>query len=251
MLYNSDVVCIDRNIKIKLGEIILYKIAVCDDDKNMRDSIAAMLGSHNRASELAITYTESCEDLLDMLMDGRSFDLIIIDIMSGRMDGIRLGRTLRLELNNNMTQILYISDEQHHAMQLFDLRPLNFMVKPLSRRKLLSCVDTAMELCSSADGCLDFAINHTEYMIPFREIRFVESSNKQVIVHSVSGDFSYYGKLDEVNVSEDFVRIHKSYLVNSRYVRLLRSDSVSLDGEVLPISRSYRRAVRDRFMQSC
>lgn len=226
----------------------MYKIAVCDDEAKIRKELVAMLKKHPKQEEFSITIAECCDDLCDMLMDGKNFDLIILDIMSDGMNGIELGRKLRTELGNGLTQIVFISSEQGYAMELFEFRPLNFLVKPIIQKNLFSSVDMAMELAAGIEGNLCFAMNRTEHMIPFREIRYIESRNKQLIIHSLHADSTFYGKLNTLQVPSDFVRIHKSYLVNRHFVRMLRFDSLELDcGTELPISRAYRKAVRDCF----
>lgn len=227
----------------------MYKIAVCDDDRSVRVGIAEMLREHERSYEFSVTPVEGGEELRDMIMDGRSFDLIILDSRLKGCDGIRLGHLLRKRLRNSATQLLFIAYESSCALRLFDLRPLNFIPKPVSRAKLYECIDCALSIMHGSGGNLDFTVNRTEYMIPFREIRYIESNNKQLTVHCLGGDYDYYGKLDEVAVPQDFIRIHQSYLVNSSFVRRLRSISLALDcGTELSISRFYRRQVREYFV---
>lgn len=226
----------------------MYKIAVCDDEAKIRKSLVKMLENHPQAEEFSITVAECCEDLYDMLLSGKSFDLVILDIMSDGMNGIEFGRRLRTEWKNSLTQIIYISSEQGYAMELFEFRPLNFLLKPIEQKKLLECVNQAMELMSGMEGNLSFSMNRTEHMIPLRQIRYIESNDKLLIVHDLKEENIFYGKLNALTVPVDFVRIHKSYLVNSNYVRLLRFDSLMLDcGTELPISRAYRKQVRDCF----
>ncbi|MGN0688502.1 MAG: LytR/AlgR family response regulator transcription factor [Oscillospiraceae bacterium] len=224
----------------------MFKIAVCDDEKQVRDELSVMLNQYSRASEIVVTFAESSDDLCDMLMDGKTFDMIILDILSGVIDGIRLGKILREKLKNTSTHILYISNEQGYAMDLFDIRPLNFIVKPIPAQKLYHCIDTAMDMFTDNDGCLVFNIGHTEHMIPYRNIRYIESNNKQVTVHAENDEYTYYGRLDDVPVSSDFIRVHKSYYVNRCFVRAYRFDCLKLDNdEIIPISRSYQKEVRE------
>ena len=90
----------------------------------------------------------------------------------------------------------------------------------------------------------------TEKKIPFKEIMYFSSDAKKVIIHIKNGEDSFYGKLtDVVYPEEDFICIHKSYIVNRNYVMQFKFDSVILvNSEVLPISRVYRKEVRDRLI---
>ena len=226
----------------------MYKIVICDDEAKIRESLVKMLASHPKASDFSVTVAECCDDLYDMLLEGKTFDLILLDIMSEGMNGIEFGRRFRKEWKTSQTQIVYISSEQSYAMELFEFRPLNFLVKPIVQDKLHACVNQAMELVNGMEGSLSFFSNRAEYRLPFREIRYIESKDKQLVVHDVRGRYMFYGKLDALKVPAEFVRIHKSYLVNSNYVRILRFENLVLDcGTELPISRAYRKEVRDCF----
>ena len=169
------------------------------------------------------------------------------------MDGVAIGRLLREELRDSVTQLLYISGQQQYAMALFDTRPLNFLLKPLDEAKLLDCVVQAIRLSRPEEAVLTVLVERTPRALPTQAIRYIESYHKRITVHSVQHELVCCDKLDTVArqlPEQFFLRIHQSFLVNTLYVRRIQYDRLTLDdGTELPISQSYRRVVRGRLLR--
>ena len=95
---------------------------------------------------------------------------------------------------------------------------------------------------------LTITVRNKKYVIPLDSIYFIESSSRKLIVHTAEHDYSYYQRLDIVESqlpSEQFIRIHKSYLVSVNYIDFFTNYKVTMvTGKELPISASYRHSVK-------
>ena len=111
----------------------MYKIAVCDDNEIVCSEIEKVLLNLRKENEfeLDIDIYLKGEDLEFKLLNGFKYDLLILDIELGILSGIKVGKTVREKMDNDIMQIIYISAKEIYAMELFDIRPLNFLVKPL------------------------------------------------------------------------------------------------------------------------
>lgn len=231
----------------------MYQIAVCDDQEPIRAQILRVLDAHPRRALFDVVQFESGEALLDRLRGGQSFFLLILDIELQDQNGVTVGKLLREELRDNAAQVLYISAHTKYAMELFDVRPLNFLTKPLDERKLSACVTQALDLAPKLDAALTVFSGKQAIRIPLREIRYLESYNKRVTIHTIRGDCTCTQRLSQVLSSlpqPDFFQIHQSFVVNDRYVRRIRYDRLSLDdGTELSISQHFRRQVRELIFQ--
>lgn len=78
--------------------------------------------------------------------DAALFHLLFMDIELGDTDGIILGNTLREHLGNEITQIVFISYRKDYALQLFRIRPLDFLIKPMDYGKIRLIMDTYRKL---------------------------------------------------------------------------------------------------------
>lgn len=93
--------------------------------------------------------------------------------------------------------------------------------------------------------CLHMAWKNVSRSIPMNQILYIEKDLRKTNVELATGEVcTSYMKMDDVlaQLDEDFVRIHFSCVVNRRYLKEVRKDSVVLvNGRHLPVSRSYSR----------
>ena len=227
----------------------MYQIAVCDDQEPIRSQIIRVLDAHPRREVFRVAEFSSGEALLADLRAGQTFFLLILDIELQEQNGVTVGKLLREELRDNATQVLYISAHTKYAMELFDVRPLNFLTKPLDEKKLSACVTQALDLAPKLDATLTVFSGKQAWRIPLREIRYLESYNKHLTIHTTQGDCTCTQRLAEVFSTlpkPNFFQIHQSFVVNDRYVRCIRYDRLSLDdGTELSISQHFRKPVRE------
>lgn len=231
----------------------MYRIAICDDVATVCSQICALLAASPLSKSLELTVFHSGVELKRRLDGGATFDLIILDIELDEVDGIALGRFVRETRKDSVTQLLYISGKRQYAMELFDMRPLNFLLKPICGDKLLHCVEQAMELSRPGNRKVSFTSNRHLRQVPCQTIRYVESYNKRLTIHTTEGDFHAHGKLSDLArqlPEEFFFQIHQSFWVSDLYIRHIRYDRLTLDnGLELPISQSFRVQVRERLLR--
>jgi len=67
-----------------------------------------------------------------------SFDLIFLDIELKLMSGIEAGRIIRKEMDNQTILIVYISGKENYYKDLFEIRPMSFLQKPIEERKIIN-----------------------------------------------------------------------------------------------------------------
>lgn len=231
----------------------MFPIAICDDEAAVCSDLRRLLSLHEKTAEFLIYEFHSGEELYESICAGLSFSLIILDIELKSMNGVTVGTLLREQLKDRATEILYISGNQEYAMQLFDLRPLNFLTKPLDEKKFPYCISIAMELTERELPCLAFTSQKGIYRVPYRDIRYIESKNKNVIVHAINNEYIFTAKLTDIEKElphREFIRIHHSFLIHKLYIRQMKYEQLFLDdGTSLSISQPYRQAVREQLFQ--
>ena len=88
-----------------------------------------------------------------------------------------------------------------------------------------------------------------KYSIPYSKIYFFESRDKKIYLKTIEAEYGFYGTIDELEdeLSELFVRCHRSYLVNKIHIREIMNAStiLLLNGFVVPISRTYRQNIKE------
>lgn len=69
--------------------------------------------------------------MYQFICEGACFDIVFLDIELPKISGIDIGKKIRDEMHDETTKIVYISGKDSYAMGLFDVRPLNFLIKPI------------------------------------------------------------------------------------------------------------------------
>ena len=81
--------------------------------------------------------------------------------------------------------------------------------------------------------------------IRLSQIYYIESLRHQIIFHSINGQVSErktLGQLMKDLASHDFIQIHKSYIINKKWIQEIKGQEVVLkDLTVLPIGRTYKK----------
>ena len=166
---------------------------------------------------------------------------------------MEVGKKIREELNDELTQIVYISAKDSYAMELFDIRPLNFLVKPLKKEKIESVLKTARKVLGSNNQYFEYKIGNVNFNVSISDVLYFESSGRKVKIILKDDEKEYYGKLSEVEKklkNSDFFSIHKSYLINYNYVIEYTYEYVKMsNNEILGISQNNRKAVREKLLQ--
>ncbi|WP_182440676.1 MULTISPECIES: LytTR family DNA-binding domain-containing protein [Clostridia] len=233
----------------------MYRIAVCDDEVITCEEIETYLVRFGESADVDIAVERF---YLGMDFVGRlgevMFDMIFLDIELPDLNGVEIGRHIRSVCQDQKTQIVYISSKTYYALELFQMRPLDFLVKPAGYESVEKVMKVFLELSNIGREVFEYQSGQNFYRVPYEEILYFSSEGRQVKLQSV-GEEKYpmfYGKLDQVlkQLSRGFLMIHKSFVVNIRYIRQYNYESIVMtNGDELSISRPHRKEVRDRMMQ--
>jgi len=234
-------------------------IAVCDDEEHIRLELESMLEDiYNKLNvRFELTTFSTGAQLYRKMESGVHYDIIFLDIAlaNDTIDGVEIGKLIREALDNNTVAIIYMSWEKKYALQLFDINPQNFLIKPLDKEKIEKEVRKHLKIAKLWDDDFVYKIGHDIHKVKVMEIIYLESSGRKVIIHLTGGrEISFYGTLktiyDEQLKKHDFLRIHNAYAVNHHFVQSLQYEELVLrDKNIsLPISQAKRKEVRDAYM---
>ena len=118
----------------------MLNIAICDDEQKIGAELEAALidifGKLHIEHEIEVYLAG--EALYRKMEAGTHYDLIFLDIefTKNEINGVEVGRLIREAHQNNIVSIVYISWEKKYSMQLFSIRPLNFLIKPLEYEEI-------------------------------------------------------------------------------------------------------------------
>lgn len=232
----------------------MYNIGICDDGENVCSYIENMLlqcaKEKNIQIDTFVWYTG--EGLKAYLERGNQLDILFLDIELFQMSGIEVGKFIRNQLDDMGMQIVYISGKASYARQLFKTQPLDFLVKPVTKDRISDVLETGLKVLKRKNEKFEFRQGKDYYYVPMRDIVYFVSEGRKVKIVTMKEIFEFYGRLRETVLwlSEDFVTIHKSYIVNKQYIFRYSYEAVELvNGIVLTISPANRKQVRERILR--
>lgn len=232
----------------------MIRIAVCDDIHEVVTQVNGYLLEYQQLKNqrLDITSFFNAEDLWEHLK-GNHCDLIILDIELVKMNGVELGRLIRTKLNDHALNIIYISAMDTYDRQLFDVQPLNFLPKPIDKKKLFDILDLAIQLLDDKNHIFVFKDRDGSHRLRVKEILYFESLAHNFKIVTTSENYEFRASLSDI-MSElsnfGFIQVHRSYIVNYDQIKVIKYEEVIMaNGDSIPISRNKRKETRETLMK--
>ena len=120
-----------------------YKIAICDDSDGDRQYVLNMVKAWAAASshEIQTDLFPSAESFLFHYAQERDYDILLLDIEMGAMDGVSLAKQIRKD--NDTVQIVFVTGYPDHMAQGYDVAALHYLMKPVREEQLFAVLDRA------------------------------------------------------------------------------------------------------------
>ena len=158
----------------------MIHILICDDEDITCSHIEKVLVDYAEKEDVKVS-VDVCytgEGVLNYMKQGDIVDLLFLDIELPGMNGAKVGNMLRVELGNETVQIVYISSQDKYAMQLFQIRTFDFLIKPLNADMGFNSSQTEDFMMIDMNRVLNkYDITTTERLRHFFAQCFVESGN--------------------------------------------------------------------------
>lgn len=229
----------------------MIRIAVCDDEVKICSELENIILDFQKQTcqDISIDAFYSGEEFINYIKNGNNFDLIFLDMEIGIINGVKVGHFIRDELHDYITKIVYISSKNSYDRQLFDVQPLNFLPKPLDRRKIIKNIELAIMLFEKENKTFSFKVGNEIYKLPIKEIIYFESVGRQIKLVSTNEIFYFYDTIDSVaeRLSKNrFIIPHRSYIANYDSTVIISKDEIKMcNGDIIPVSRSRAKEVRE------
>jgi len=183
-------------------------------------------------------------------------DIMFLDIQMPHIIGTDFLRSL-----TNPPKVIFTTAYRQYAIDGFDLDVLDYLLKPISFERFLQAMNKYFELATLASQSnKDNSSNHEEgenhiyvkadkknHKILFKDILFIESLKDYIIIRTNEKKIVTkipISRFEEMLPKNNFVRIHKSYIVSLDKIDSYNSEIIEIAGKELPIGRTYKKAVR-------
>ncbi len=223
----------------------MIKIAICDDEANIRAYLSSLIQAQDCPCEI-VEYASAG----DCLTDHRGIDLLFLDIElnAAGLDGMALARQIREGNSAAQPVIIFVTGYERYVFDAFDVGAFQYLLKPVNEEKFAQVFARAVEQIAAnrenpqKGRVLTLQSANTSKTVPLDSIYYIESSNHRVELHLKDGEFACYAKIGdlELELQDQFFRIHKGYLVNLSYVAGYSKTEVTLTNGVRLLLSKYK-----------
>lgn len=228
----------------------MYTVAIVDDDQVQAAALAQQIRMSSYAQDIANIVLMAPGDLASGGLSG--IDILFV--------GVRLGEgPTGIDLVDSFVprggsvQVIYVSDHLEYALQAYRTEHTWFLAKPVEPDSLNAALARAIENlgCMQRKPILVRARGSLVQLVP-QDIMYVESERRRAHIHLSGSEVVAYAKLSDLEraLPPQFIRCHKSFLVNMDYISRLRArDALLTTGDVLPVSQRCRKTLQECFMR--
>ncbi|MEX1002920.1 MAG: LytTR family DNA-binding domain-containing protein [Crocinitomicaceae bacterium] len=222
------------------------KCVIADDEQLARNLIENYV---EKVSYLELV--ASCKNGLEVtkVLQQHHIDLLITDIQMPELLGTDLVKSL-----SQPPLVIFTTAYKDYAIEGFELSAVDYLLKPFAFERFLAAVNKAKELHDHAihkdislkQGYLIIKADHKLYRVQYEDIKYIEGQREYVSFHTKKKRITALmslKKLEETLPSDQFVRCHKSFIINKQMVEALEGNSLLIPDKSIPIGQSYREKV--------
>lgn len=180
------------------------------------------------------------------------YDLIILDIEIGSVNGIEFAKALRQ--SGSDATIAFISNYEKYAIEGYSTHAISYLLKPLKPEKVFLLLDETFNRVGDYNSktiWVSSGGNHR--FISTSSILFITIFGKSMEIHLLDKVETYIMPLKSIDPQlpgTSLLRCHKSYIVNIEYVTCLSGNNlfVGPDEELIPIGRVYKESIKRQLL---
>ena len=215
-----------------------YRIPLSDDRQEDREYVRQLTArwAQQRGHQVEMTEFSSAEQFL-FSCPQPDFDLLLLDIEMGEMDGVSLAKQVRR--TNELMQIVFITGYSDYITEGYEVAALHYLMKPVKEEKLFAVLDRAVERLHKNTKVLTLETAEEMVRVPLYQVSALEVQRNYVTVHARQ-DYTVKKSLSELmeQLDERFFRVGRSAVVNLNDIsRVTRSDIYLTDGRSIPLPR--------------
>ncbi len=223
---------------------------VVDDEPLAADVLENYIGQLD-----SLTLAGKCYNALDALLflQQHKVDLLFLDIQMPKLTGIDFLKTLP-----QRPKVILTTAYRDYALEGFELNVLDYLLKPVPFERFLAAINKyhaarevqpalpSMLIHPQQDAFIYLKADKKMVKVFLRDILYIESLKDYVKVKTRGKEIVTYQRityLEEKLPDEQFLRIHRSYIVAIDKIQSFNSVFIEVGGQELAIGRQYRPAV--------
>ncbi|MDE7025266.1 MAG: LytTR family DNA-binding domain-containing protein [Paramuribaculum sp.] len=193
----------------------------------------------------------SAQDAIKVVLSG-NIDVVFLDIQMPQLNGLEFARLIPKDC-----KIVFTTAYDRYAIDGFKVNAVDYLLKPISYTEFLAAATKVLNMLEAPTTTQnDYIIVKSEYklvQIPIKEIVFVEGVRDYVKIY-LEGDSTVLTLMSIKSLEQSlpkniFMRVHRSYIVNTSKIRVIERNRILFGKHFVPISESYKQDFADYVAQ--
>jgi two-component system LytT family response regulator len=222
---------------------------IVDDEPNAVKLLEILIHQNTRWQ-----LSGKCYDALEAIafLKENKPDFIFLDINMPQLSGMELAGLL-----SNDTKIVFTTAYSEYAAESYTFQTIDYLLKPITLKRFLAAMQKiesyfnnhdANEKPVHATGKEYFFVKSGKEFrrILLEEIQYFEGEKEYVRLVTTTGQLLIYRRLKDIDeqLAPPFVRVHNSYIVNTKQLNKIQDNHIYIANKQIPISEKFK----DRFM---
>jgi Response regulator of the LytR/AlgR family len=215
-------------------------IAICDDEHEQTAYMKSLVDKWAADNNIEITIEtfDSAENFKSTWIENKSFDILLLDIQMSGQNGVELARDLRQ--TDEKLIIIFITAVSDFIQDGYDVAALHYLIKPVNTEKLYTVLDKAVKSLIKITNAVFLPADNGDIKVLLDDIIYIESFDHFIEIVTVQEKLTVKMPMYklESNLDSNFMRCHRCYIVNLKYVKKISRNEITLDStETIPLSR--------------
>jgi two-component system response regulator LytT len=229
---------------------VSVRLLAIDDELPALEDLVRMLEASPAVAH--VESAASADEALVALAEGHRIDAVFLDVRMPGLDGLELARVLRRF--EDPPAVVFVSAFDDAAVSAFELAALDYLVKPVSRKRLDEAIERVARHAAPAEPAapeddtlaVDALRGGGTRLLPRSSVLYLQAHGDYVRVASTEGRFLVRARLSDLEerwAAHGFLRVHRGFVVNLRRAVEVRprlngtAVLVMADGDEVPIAR--------------
>ena len=233
----------------------MIKAAFCDDDLPVLNEMICLLEQYRVKRNQDIEYTafHSSLELLAEIEKGVRFDVLFLDVIMPGENGISAAKEIRQY--DNVVKIIFLTSSSEFAVQSYTVGAYFYQIKPINEESFFRLMDSVIATCGrERESSLILRCKSGITRIDLDRLEYCEVIGRTLLFHMDNGMLlESVGSLDELCGQlapyENFLRPHRSFLINMEYIQSISYKAVKMDSHAeIPIPHGKCSEVKNTYL---
>lgn len=234
----------------------MIKVAFCDDDLSALNEIRVLIDRYcaDRNQEIICMDFNNSLELLGEIEKGLRPDILFLDIIMPGENGISVAKEIRRYDNN--VKIIFLTSSAEYAVESYTVGAYFYQLKPICEENFFKLMDAVISECADVlQSSLVLQNKSNITRIYLEKLEYCEVIGRNLLFYMENGEILQgSGSLDELSDKltqhDNFLRPHRSFLVNMEYIQNISYKAIIMDNSAhIPIPHGKCSEIKNKYLE--